>query len=213
MAILHRGLDADTVLTPFVPRLVAGNIEFVCRYLKNLQITEIAALSASGIKIVSIFESSGDRSLQGYNAGVADGQYARKQAQTLGQPAGSAIYATVDTDVTDPNDIDNVTDYFAGFDSAIFGAYDIGAYAEGTVLEALKEHGLKYLWLAGAMGWDGSRGDQDWHLWQGPTLPIQGGTWANQSWSPVGFEFDPDIAVVDEFGAWTKPGPSGLVAA
>ena len=99
MTDLIRGLDADEDLTPYVRRLMAANIQFVGRYLKNLTLTEALALSAAGIRIVAIYETTGRRALLGAAAGGLDGTSAALLMRAVGAPPGAGVQFTVDVDV------------------------------------------------------------------------------------------------------------------
>lgn len=208
-----RGLDVDEVMTNQAPLLKAAGFDFILRYLKNVAAAEVAALHRAGLIVGFIWETTATRALDGAAAGAEDGQKALAMMQSLGAPATCAIYATVDNDIGagDDTDIAAVEDYFAAFDSVLWGNgdppnYPIGGYADGTVLGALRDHGLPFMWLAGAMGWDGSRDfevDNHPHLVQGPT--ISGGSWHGQQWPDVGFQYDPDLALIEEFGGWAPP--------
>lgn len=208
------GLDADTDLTHYAPAIKAKGLQFVCRYLKNLGKQEAQAISKAGLRIVMIFEVRATNSLAGERAGAQDGMTALRQAQALGAPSTAAIYTTVDTDVT-AADVSAIEDYFAAFDDVIFGHYRIGGYADGTALSELRNHGLPYCWLAGAMGWDGSRQFFDTGhptLVQGPTISKgKGGNWAPHgiktampviTWPDLGFNYDPDVAMSDDYGGF-----------
>lgn len=208
------GLDSYQPMTPFVPAIRDAGMRFACRYLKNLTLGEARALSAAGIAVVAIFETTGERALLGRVAGLADGLRARAQMDRLGAPETAAIYLTVDprSDVRE-DQVETVEQYFCAADEEIFGHYKIGGYASGMVLDALRADGLDYCWLAGAMGWSGSKAFARSgvpHLVQGPTV----GRGRTMSWPPaklvprvdpiqwpdLGFDYDPDIALVDEFG-------------
>lgn len=78
---------------------------FACRYLvpsgwKRLTRTEAAAISAAGLQIVSVFETTASRALGGRTAGLTDGVIAAQTALAVGQPAGSRIYFAVDFDAS-----------------------------------------------------------------------------------------------------------------
>lgn len=206
------GLDADTILTPYAAGIANSGIKAVGRYLKNLQPEEIAELHSLGIAIWLIFETGSDNILGGADQGTRDGQRTLSQAQALGVPEGRvAIYATADMDV-DASNLSIAEDYWAAFDAVIFGHYQIGGYADGTALSGLRDHGLPYCWLAGAMGWEDSRdflATGNPTLVQGPTL-TNGGMWAPPGqepteWPDLDFPYDPDMIMSEDFGAWLPP--------
>ena len=200
MTDLIRGLDADEDLTPYVRRLMAANIQFVGRYLKNLTLTEALALSAAGIRIVAIYETTGRRALLGAAAGGLDGTSAALLMRAVGAPPGAGVQFTVDVDVNTVQ-VETVVNYFNAAKATMGVDYVAGLYGSGLVLEACKP---SLPWLAGAMGWQGSR-DFDaagtWVLKQGPTL-THGGTWAGIDWPDLGFAYDPDVASTDAYGGF-----------
>jgi hypothetical protein len=210
------GLDADTVLTPYAPKIHAAAIEFACRYLKNLTVAEVKALAAENVAIVAIFETTAARALGGAAAGTEDGLRAWELMAPLGAPAGAVCYFAVDADVDDA-DIPSVIDYFVAAQEAAGGAevggVTVGAYGSGLVLSALRtQAGVTFLWLAGAMGWSGSRAFTGWSLWQGPTL-AHGGWWNGIKWPDLGFPYDPDVADAEalspgDIGAWLPVFPA-----
>lgn len=202
------GLDADTILTPYAPAIAAAGISAVGRYLKNLEPAEVAALHAAGVAIWLIFEGGSDNVLGGAGQGTEDGNRALAQAQALGAPPTAAIYATADFDIAS-DQLALALDYWAAFDAVIWGKYQIGGYADGTVLSGLRDHGLPYRWLAGAMGWDGSREflqSESPEIVQGPTID-GGGSWSPPGtppidWPDLGFPYDPDVIFVADCGLW-----------
>lgn len=206
---MNKGIDADTVLSPYAKAIAAAGFSDVGRYLKNLTIAEITALHAEGIGIWLIFEHNAQDVLGGAQLGTQCGQQALTQARALGVPEGQiAIYPAADTDIL-PSQLAVAEDYWAAFDAVIFGHYRIAGYADGTALSGLRDHGLPLCWLAGAMGWDGSHafletGNPD--LVQGPQLN-QGGAWGlpgqpAEEWPDLGFPYDPNIIISDDIGAW-----------
>jgi hypothetical protein len=200
------GLDADTYLTNYAGKIKAAGFSYVGRYLKNVQAAEIAALHAAGLGVWAIFETTTSRSLQGASAGAQDGVAARQQAQAHGFPAESVIYATTDMDAT-PVQIPVVGAYYAAF-AANCLPYGCGAYASGNVLTYLAKNVSTVIipWLAGAMGWGGSRtydATGAWAMKQGPDLGAHTGTFAGVPFPALGFDYDPNvIAHPERIGAW-----------
>lgn len=192
---MFQGLDADQDLSAHAGTMKAAGLSFAMRYLKNLSVAEVTALHGAGLKIGAVFETAADRAFGGTQNGMEDGARALQQMRQFTDLRTAAIFPAVDGDVP-PGMMDAVVDYFAAFDSKVFGSYDIGGYAGGSALEDLLAHGLSYPWLAGAMGWAGSR-DFDtanrWVIKQGPTLHA-GGEWDGMVWPNLGFAYDPDVA-------------------
>jgi hypothetical protein len=202
-----RGLDAATILTPFAKDIADAGFAAAGRYFKSLTRTEVDALHAHGIGVWLIFETTATRSLNGGMAGTIDGAKAAAQARTLAAPPGTGIYATVDTDVSDPQ---RVAPYFAAFAAQVRAVgYRMGAYADGAILKG--DAGLIDLpWIPGAMGWSGSadflaRGD--WVMRQGPQINAgRTAQWAGVTWPAMGFAYDPNLARA-EFGVWPAVPP------
>lgn len=212
------GLDADQDLTRYAPAIRAKGISFACRYLKNLHLPEVEALSNVGIRTVMIFETAASRALSGEAAGTQDGALALKQARSINAPNAAAIYATVDHDAT-IHDMPTVQQYFGAFGDVLYGHFRLGGYADGTVETGLlTAQELDYCWLAGAMGWDGSRAFYDTgqaDLVQGPTVHRgHSMIWAPHGiktampaiqWPDLGFDYDPDVATSDDYGGFLLP--------
>jgi hypothetical protein len=126
---------------------------------KDLTRNFAVAMSQAGQWVGAVYETNGDNpSYFSSHQGIDDAAAALGVAQRVGQPQGSAIYFAVDCDPS--NNMLQVLAYFAAISVALKQAgYKVGAYACGAVLTMLKEHQvIDYDWLAGAMGWSGSRG-------------------------------------------------------
>src|SRR2546427_509105 len=127
----RQGLDYSYARLPGAALAQAG-ISFVCRYLshdegKNLSLAEVHDLRASGIDVVSVWESTQFRPLEGEAAGRDDGREAVRQASVLGASPGSVIYFAVDFDVTGRSqpETDAILQYFRGVRQTI-GPYSPG---------------------------------------------------------------------------------------
>lgn len=197
-----RGLDTEE----YCGNLSPGSVDFVCRYYsrpgnpKNLTPQEAKAVSALGISIVSVFETSATRAIGASAAdGVDDATLAIDQAHACGQPQGSAIYFAVDGDIADAS---QVHDYTAGFAATCRAAgYRVGVYGGGNVCAYLRGSGLvDFAWLSGALGFTGSRqylAEGQWHIRQyvGNALGLEVG----------GLDIDADSGQGDDpqgIGAW-----------
>jgi len=189
---MMRGFDVDQDVGHLAAQIKAAGYDFVGRYLKNLTVGEMRALSAAGISIVSIWERSGGRDSLNRGQGVVDGTNARAWALDLGQPKGSAIYSAIDYDAP-VADWPEIADYFGAFNNALARDYECGAYGNGLMLGRLLDTGIiDRAYLAGASGWYGSAGFTKWDIRQHPTITDQ----------TLGIEIDPCEAVDDDFGAW-----------
>ncbi len=149
-----KGIDCATPLnTATAGDLAAAGMEFVCRYLvperyawKRLTRREAELISAAGMRIISVFETSAGRASGGGAAGRADGAAAYREAQLINQPAGAAIYFAVDYDAQ-PADHDAIEAYLRAAEEQIPG-YAIGVYGSYSVVEEMARRGAA------------------WHFWQ-----------------------------------------------
>jgi hypothetical protein len=137
----------------------AAGSSFACRYLshdagKNLGRTEAALLLAGGIDLVSVWESTAGRSLQGHAAGVEDAHDALLQAQSAGLPAGRPIFFAVDFDAQ-PAQMPAIRDYFLGVRSVLDNAgpvnfpmpVPVGVYGGIAVVKYLLDRRVvSYAW-------------------------------------------------------------------
>lgn len=150
--------------------LAAEGYQFAARYLvpsayawKRLTRKEAEAITAAGLRIISVFETSANRPAGGAANGQADGKAAYTEATMIGQPSGSAIYFAVDYDAQ-PKDYDAIASYLRAAEKEIPG-YETGVYGSYEVVEAMRKRGAaKHFWQTYA--W--SRGQKSAHanLWQ-----------------------------------------------
>lgn len=197
-----QGCDSASPLGDIAAALKANGIGWVARYYshhaddhpKNLSPGEVTKLLAAGLQIVSVFEA--DPTHVGYftpEQGKFDAGRALDLAQKCGQPALSAIYFTVDYDASDADIRNVIIPYFAAIEKSLGILYRIGAYGSGAVLDALMSAGLAdRTWLAGSLGWSGSRDFSGADIEQGHGAQFQG----------VGIDFDE--ALNNPFGAWGR---------
>ena len=191
------GFDADQNCSGVAADAVAAGAGFVCRYLKNLTLGEAKALSAAGLKIVSIFESTAERARGGAAAGATDGARAFLQASALGQPQGSAIYATADFDDAAVDDA-TVIAYFTAFKARLGEYYKLGVYANGATCQAALDAGIAdFTWLAGGMGMRGSREFKA----SGKATMVQ--DVGDKAGLDLGIDVDSDTAMSEDFGGWS----------
>ena len=113
----------------------AAGYDFVVRYLsdggpslpgKLLTPAEAVDLRAYGISIVSNWETTANRMLDGYVAGVNDASIALRQVLACGGRFDRPIYFSVDFDAT-PADQVPIDDYLRGA-ASILGAHNVGIY-------------------------------------------------------------------------------------
>lgn len=205
--MLQKGFDCYSPVThDALAMAVSRGYSFVARYYdlpgskKMLLPVEARRVSDAGLRIFSVFEHAAGDALKGGLAGTANAAAALAQAAAVGQPRGSTICFAVDTDpdMTKAINKNMIHAYFNAVGSELAGKYRVGAYGGGEVLDYLLTNDLiSVAWLAGAMGWRGSKtfeASLRWHLKQGAT--VKGGD--------LGIEYDPNVAVdLDKIGSWT----------
>lgn len=179
---------------PGVAALEAAHVQFAARYLsydttgKNLDLGEAERLSAAGIWLLVVWESSANRALAGYGAGRSDAQEAARQAAACGMPAGRPIYFAVDFDAS-PGDEGAINAYLDGA-ASVLGKDRTGIYGGYYPVKwALSGGHAKwgwqtYAWSAGQW-WPGAQ------LHQYSNDHIIGGV-----------DLDYDEAPVGDYGQW-----------
>jgi hypothetical protein len=151
----HRfGIDFAWGTIPIVA-LKAHGVSFVVRYLshdpsKNLHDNYADDLTANGIDIVVIWETTADRAAQGALAGGADAREALAQATACGMPKGRPIYFAVDFDAGGLQ----IEAYFRGV-ARVLSPAGTGVYGGYKPVSYLMEHGVvkfgwqTYAWSSG----------------------------------------------------------------
>jgi LysM repeat protein len=142
---MAQGFDCATKLNAASAKgLRAEGFEFVARYLgnswKTFDAAEAKAIQDAGLKLVSIFEKS--PLSVGYftkSQGVADASEAESHAKAVGQPAGTAIYFTVDYDAQPAHMsailsyLDSVRDTLKDYKIGLYGSYAVMLAVKGKV--------------------------------------------------------------------------------
>ncbi|NHN28600.1 DUF1906 domain-containing protein [Paenibacillus agricola] len=153
------GIDCATPLTAATAAAFRiGGYSFVGRYLvpsgwKSLSKEEAETISAAGLNIISVFETTANRSLAGREGGLSDGALALKLAMDRGQPVGSTIYFAVDFDAVAAQ-FNVIADYIAAANEATPG-YSTGVYGSYAVVEEMSRRGVcshfwqTYAWSRG----------------------------------------------------------------
>jgi hypothetical protein len=183
---LARGVDVPTDAGDVLAELKASGLDFVARYYREpdsrwpaLSANEARQLSATGLKIVAVWESHSHKAAHfSYASGYGDALNAYGQARAIGQPPGSAVYFAVDYNAPS-RAFGAVGDYFRGVADAFAAAgggssdYLVGVYGSGAVCDALRGAGLaRYCWLSNAIAWHGTIGYQAWNIRQVGRLPV-----------------------------------------
>lgn len=184
---------AGTLAPATLAKSFSGGAKFVVHYYggslsKDLTAASLKATTDAGMWCGAVYEAGGDSVLAFGNVyGKFDAAKALAQAKAAGQPLGSAIYFAVDFGPLAAQIEQFIVPYFQALAPVVrVEGYKVGAYACGSVLTALDTLKLiDYTWLAGAMGWPGSRGYQGANMVQGSSpKDIYG----------LGFQVDPDTA-------------------
>ena len=134
---------------------------------KRLELPEAEALSSNEMQIAVVFQQRQDRLADfSESKGFAAGRTAFRHAQnSIGQPANSGIYFSVDFDASNSEITNAVIPYFKGVRNAFTQEsgggdpeYRVGVYGSGLVSSRLTEEGLIQLtWLAMSRGFRGTR--------------------------------------------------------
>jgi len=166
-------IDTNRRTTSHLSCLQAKGVKTIIRYYarstsqpeKQLIRREAEAIVSSGISIAVVHQAGGANvgSFSG-TKGKLDAEYAFKYAiETIGQPAGSAIYFAVDFDCDATQFANNVVPHLEAInDINSSGGFSkqfvIGAYGNGLVLDGLLSKGLiEFAWLSQSTGHHGSR--------------------------------------------------------
>lgn len=158
-----KGIDCAVPLTADKAKaMAAAGMRFVCRYLvpasmawKRLTRAEAEAITAAGLKIVSVFQRGTNDAKGGAANGTRDGKAAFQEAKAIGQSSGTAIYFAVDYDAQ-PADYGAIEAYLRAAAKEIPG-YLIGVYGSYAVVEEMARRGAcqrfwqTYAWSKGQL--------------------------------------------------------------
>jgi hypothetical protein len=215
-------IDCSVHTTSYLPCLKDAGVKVVFRYYarakqpppydeKILEPAEAIALSGKQISIGVVYQYNA-RSVSKFNLGQgkSDGEYARDYAaNTIKQPAGSAIYFGVDYDPEHADIGTHIVPHFQGIVAAMqehkdYATYDIGVYGGWNVCDRLFKAGLvKYTWLSQSEGYGGREdrkkyvASKAWDLMQGmPRTDLCDG-----------LDYDPNTVKegLQSFGQFTVP--------
>lgn len=128
-------------------------VSFIGRYLwstpgKGITLQEAQDIHSEGLAILLFFENNWDDYFRGSISGAEYGDYARKQAQSLGVPNGTCIYFCCDpasdkNGVGHPNsnDFNNIEAYLRAARQHV-SPYSCGVYGPLNVMQMAKERNL-----------------------------------------------------------------------
>jgi Domain of unknown function (DUF1906) len=145
---IHLGFDGFTPIDADSARAVgAGAVNgYYAPGSKSMTRAWVEAVTAAGLGIWSVWEITANAAENGAPQGRVDAQQAVACAQALGQPKGSAIYITNDSEVSDQQ---AVIEYFQAAAPIIIAAgYVPGLYGQSVVYSWIEGFGYRYLWHA-----------------------------------------------------------------
>ncbi|MBO9597916.1 MAG: DUF1906 domain-containing protein [Cohnella sp.] len=166
-----KGIDcAQPIPAATAKAIAAQGYRFAARYLvpagyawKRLTRKEAEGITAAGMTIVSVFETTANRPAGGADSGRADGQAALKEASAIGQPEGTAIYFAVDYDAQ-PKDYDEIEAYLRAATKEL-GQYRTGIYGSYAVIEEMRRRGAaQHFWQTYA--WSRGQKSAYANVWQ-----------------------------------------------
>lgn len=207
-------IDTNTNCINSTELLRGKGVTAVGRYYRvvhpewRLTKAEAEKLSASGIKLFTVYEDTGHNLTLTTAQGKIDGQNALEQATEVGQPQGTAIYFALEglPNGYVESDLAAVRKYCAGVKQAIGAKYELGVYSNGLVCETLLDEDIcSYTWLSASKSFAGTRDfyrTGRWNLSQ--TTPL------DQNWN--GLSVDVDEAKRD-FGSFIVPGALAVLGA
>ena len=169
------GFDYPLALTQTqISAISSAGYSFVVRYYSSdgseqaLSHSELVNLENAGLKICAVFENKSEAG--SYSNGTGDAIAAIQQATSAGQSAGSAIYFTIDDNVTSASAVEA---YFEQILSIFKNSadnpqgYKVGVYGSGTSCAAAVTVGASYSWLnAASYSWSGTGTFTTWQMAQ-----------------------------------------------
>ena len=175
---------------PTVAQIKATGAHWVGRYFstdptKDITAGEVQAYQQNSLGIVTVYETTTGRALQGRAAGIYDANDAVRQRAAVGLPADAPIYWAVDTDT----DYASVSAYAEGWASVIPKGMT-GPYGGYKIVEGAHYAGFRYGWQTTA--WSGGQ----WSKWA--SIKQVGGSVLNGG-------ADVDYAEVPDFGQYPRP--------
>lgn len=193
---------------PSAAAIAAAGFDFAVRYLssggpalpgKLLTSDEADDLRANGVDIVSNWETTADRMLDGYQAGVDDATAALAHVLACGGRKDRPIYFSADMDTT-PEQQCMIDDYLRGA-ASVLGVEQVGIYGGYWSVSRALDHGTaRWAWQTDA--WSGGNLDPRANIHQ-----RIGFVWVD------GVECDQNQALTADFGQWSAHGKENLMSA
>jgi len=159
---LELGMDASVDCTNLAFCIASTGMKFVVRYYsqfanKLLTPAEGRALSDAGLKLVVVYQDK-QNAVGFFDAAQGRSSAARALAiaQGMGQPAGSAIYFSVDFDPASDAIHGPISAYFQAVNQAFRAAplrYAVGVYGSGLTCGLIRDASLaQFAWLSQSTG-------------------------------------------------------------
>lgn len=166
---------------PTTDTLKKAGAQWIGRYLstdptKNLTAPEYQRLTAAGLPVVVVWETTANRAGAGYTAGVNDAKAALALATSIGLGPNSVIHFAVDYDAT----WSEVMSYLSGA-TLVLGRTRVGVYGGVNIITAAANAGYTHLWQTTA--WSGGQWDPRATIRQTGNGPIPD-TDLNQAMTP-----------------------------
>ena len=213
-------IDVSFACGPQAADIAQAGVKTVIRYYsrntgipaKRLSKAEAVQLSAAGLTLGAVHEARRGDLIASFTQalGKADADYAcQYAADTIDQPAGTAIYFAVDLDVSAAQLQASVIPYFKGVAQGMAAAsrsYRVGVYGSGLTCAGVLDEGLAALaWLCQSKGFAGYQNFLASNRWALQQLAVA--TVAN-------LDCDPDVAnpAIGDFGAFSVSGTPGMTA-
>lgn len=178
----------------------AAGYDFVVRYLtpggpnlpgKLLTKSEYTDLQAHGVAVAVNFETTANRMLDGYAAGVNDARIADQTLHAVGHPADLPVYFSADFDAT-PDQQVAIDSYLNGA-ADVIGAARVGIYGGYWIVKrCLDKKTAAWAWQTEA--WSGGNRDPRTHILQHAEYVVVGGV-----------ECDLNEALQSDFGQHPRP--------
>ena len=153
--MIYQGVDtAARITAETAKKLRQEDVSFAVRYLvpnfgatawKALSASEAADIRSAGLALMLCWELTGDRVKGGGDVGKVDGAAARKLAEAMGVPAGTAIYFAADYNAPE-TDFRSIFEYLYGASQEI-GAYSVGLYGHEDLVRYMADRkACRFFW-------------------------------------------------------------------
>ncbi len=204
-----RGIDCASPVTAAAANILkAEGFSFVGRYLvspesysKALTKREAEIISAAGLDILCVWETTAARMRGGEAAGREDGARAAARARELEIPFNAVIYFAADFDAM-PEDMPAIRDYMISASIEI-QPYRVGIYGGYRTIEAVKAMPIQGFWQC--VAWSGGRVSEAMTVYQ---AQWQGAAECQALGTRLGFAVDIDECPdLDKAGMWSYRQP------